>query len=461
MCLFLQEQIVYLGRQITASGILPDESGVKVYRSTKEHANDDALSRMPLGPDVDFDKQEWCNNVKKINLPTNHNQIQKHAANINNRVKKFVSEGWPIKLKDGELMLRFTRKLQLTIEQGLLCLQGNATRVVIPKALQKIVLQLLHEGHWGVIKMKQLARQHCWWVGIDRDIERKAAKCTICCITSASPKRTYASWPTPEAPWVRIHIDFAGPDFNAMCLICVDDFSQFAYIIRLSGFPKCIVCDNGPQLTSEMFRTFCYKNGVKQITTAPFHPAPNGLAERFVRTFKESVKKNIDDKLSINETVIKFLSSYRFLPNSEGKSPAEILHGRAVRTLVSQISEPFGNYAENLSKNKYDLYNTEYLRNFSSGLKYIKGVIKKQLGRKVYIVQTATGCYKHHQNQLKRCETNNQNNQENNIQPEELTWQTISSQTLIPEPEKSAVNPSNAFEELRRALCRHHHQLNT
>ncbi|XP_037932566.1 uncharacterized protein K02A2.6-like [Teleopsis dalmanni] len=318
------------------------------YRSTKEHANADALSQLPLGPDVDFDKQEWCNNVEEMNLPINHNQIQKHAASdyLYNRVKKFVSEGWPIKLKNGELMPYFTRKLQLTIEQGLLCLQGNATRVIIPKALQKIVLRLLHEGHWGVIKMKQLARQHCWWVGIDKDIEREAAKCTICCINSASPKRTYASWPTPEAPWDRIHIDFAGPVFNAMWLICVDAFSQFPYIICLfgttsahtiialksifaiEGLPKCIVSDNEPQLTSEMFRTFCYKNGVKHITTAPFHPA----------SFKES-----------------------------------------------------------------------------------------------------------------RCDTKNQNNQENNIQPEELTWQTISSQGHIPEPEKSAVNPSNAFEELRRS----------
>lgn len=75
------------------------------------------------------------------------------------------------------------------------------------------------------------------------------------------------------------------------------------------------------------------------MTTTPFHAASNGLAERFVRTFKTSVRKNIDDNLSFKEAVHKFLSNYRFMPNAEGKSPAELMRGRSVRTIWSQLPD--------------------------------------------------------------------------------------------------------------------------
>jgi len=56
-----------------------------------------------------------------------------------------------------------------------------------------------------------------------------------------------------------------------------------------------VVSDNGPQLTADTFEEFCKQHGIKHITTAPFHPASNGLAERFVQMFKLTVIKNIND----------------------------------------------------------------------------------------------------------------------------------------------------------------------
>lgn len=61
-------------------------------------------------------------------------------------------------------------------------------------------------------------------------------------------------------------------------------FSQF-------GLPKVLVTDNGPCFNSHEFKEFCYPNGVQHITTSPYHPASNELAERAVQTFKSGVKK--------------------------------------------------------------------------------------------------------------------------------------------------------------------------
>jgi transposase InsO family protein len=57
-----------------------------------------------------------------------------------------------------------------------------------------------------------------------------------------------------------------------------------------TGIPKQIVSDNGPQFTSGEFENFTKQNGIKHYKSAPFHPATNGLVERFVQTFKNSMR---------------------------------------------------------------------------------------------------------------------------------------------------------------------------
>ena len=53
-------------------------------------------------------------------------------------------------------------------------------RAVIPHKYRQKVLDELHGGHMGVVKMKALARAHVWWPNIDRDIEGASQSCTGC-----------------------------------------------------------------------------------------------------------------------------------------------------------------------------------------------------------------------------------------------------------------------------------------
>ncbi len=48
------------------------------------------------------------------------------------------------------------------------------------------------------------------------------------------------------------------------------------------GLPLQLVSDNGPQFVAAEISEFFKQNGVKHIRCNLYHPASNGLAERFV-----------------------------------------------------------------------------------------------------------------------------------------------------------------------------------
>jgi len=50
-------------------------------------------------------------------------------------------------------------------------------RVVVPEKGRKCVLDLLHEAHPGMARMKSLARGYMWWPGLDKDIEETLRVC--------------------------------------------------------------------------------------------------------------------------------------------------------------------------------------------------------------------------------------------------------------------------------------------
>ncbi|XP_050339840.1 uncharacterized protein K02A2.6-like [Bactrocera neohumeralis] len=394
------------------------------YRNTHAHGNADALSRLPVSTDIQFDTSEACYNVTHVQLPINANIIRKHTERdeILRKVKHFVKSGWPSQLSPGDNEIRpyFHRRLALTFHENLLCLHANVKRIVIPESLQQNILELLHDGHWGTVRMKQLARHHVWWPNIDDDIAKVTRQCEICKVGNPAPTRQYLSWPEAKAPWERVHIDFAGPIFDSMWLICIDAYSQFPFVTQLSstttdstihslksifaieGFPNTLVSDNGPQLTSDAFKQFCKLHGITHITTAPFHPASNGLAERFVQTFKTAVRKNINEGLSIRCAVVKFLATYRFTPNSNGKTPAELIHGRSVRTMLTQLFEtPTQSKSKIVDTHKFQPNELVYARNFAKGEKWIKGIIIHPIGKMMFMVKSNRGTIRRHINQLK------------------------------------------------------------
>ena len=167
---------------------------------------------------------------------------------------------------DAKMSPYFLRKEELTIQQG--CLMWGI-KVIIPKKFQNWVLNELHLGHPGIVKMKSIARTHVWWPGIDKEIEQITHTCQSCVNTrNKLPQMTLHPWMWPEKPWQRLHIDYAGPFLGRYFLIVVDARTKWPEVIPTAtitsektitelrklfsthGIPEQIVSDNGTQFTS-------------------------------------------------------------------------------------------------------------------------------------------------------------------------------------------------------------------
>ena len=75
------------------------------------------------------------------------------------------------------------------------------------------------------------------------------------------------------------------------------------------------------------------KNGIKHILCALYHPSSNGFAERFIQTFKHSMKASERDSGSVNQHLNQFLFTYCCTPHATtGVAPSELFLNRTLRT---------------------------------------------------------------------------------------------------------------------------------
>jgi hypothetical protein len=169
------------------------------------------------------------------------------------------------------------------------------------------------------------------------------------------------------------------------------------------GLPDQLVSDNGPQFTSVEFAQFLKQNGIKHILNAPYHPSSNGLAERFVQTFKRAMRAGERDGLSLNHRLSEFLFSYRATPHATTDvSPGELFLQRRMRTrfdllkpdhkrLVTSRQAAQKRQTDKHAKlRSFPVGASVMVRDFRHTNKWVPGTIVQKLGPVTY--QTDIGC---------------------------------------------------------------------
>ncbi len=115
------------------------------------------------------------------------------------------------------------------------------------------------------------------------------------------------------------------------------------------GLPDLVVSDNGTAFTSAEFRSFQSRNGIRHVTSAPNHLASNGLAERYVQTFKNAIRKSGTPDLE--QELSHFLFRYQSTPHTTTiSSPAQLLMGRRLKTHLDFLRP---NLAAQVEKSQY------------------------------------------------------------------------------------------------------------
>lgn len=323
------------------------------YLPGKEMFIADTLSRAALKDKVSEDK-EMAYLVHSIarTLPLTENkrkeftQATKDDINLKT-VLGYVKNEWPKSSKNLNSKLKAFHKIKEEISEleGLL-FYGD--RVIVPELLRSNVLKQIHEGHLGITKCKERAKERLYWPGMSSDITALIMGCEICeSVRNMNAKLPLLPHKIPNRPWEKVGTDlleFRGKDY----LVVIDYYSKwvelrsvrgktandikktFNSIFAYHGFPDVIMADNMPFNSYEM-RRYLSDNNVNLITSSPHYPRSNGMAEKAVNIAKTALKKCYNEAGNLDDLDM-FLLRYRNTPIPDiGLSPAQMLFSRRLK----------------------------------------------------------------------------------------------------------------------------------
>ena len=337
------------------------------YRPGDQMILADTLSRLPNpinNHDVDLDvrvdglalaaEEPQHVTIALVNFPAAKQQLLKDETlrdPVLNALKEVIYNGWPDTVKElpSDLRAYLSFRDELAVEAGVI---SKGRQILVPPSMQKDILKQLHSGHKGVEKKRRLARESVYWVKINSDIENTCKSCESCQEQQdANRREPLLPHCLPARPWQHIATDLF-QIHDRHYLLTVDRYSKYPLVDEMPvpitsrsvadklsqycamfGRPDQILTDNGPHYTGQAFKTFTETWGITHVTSSPHYARSNGLAERYVRYIKATLKKSSDMQLAL-------LNIRATQVDAKLPSPAEMLLGRPLATLLPSRSEP-------------------------------------------------------------------------------------------------------------------------
>ena len=324
------------------------------YRPGKEMYLADTLSRayLPLDKqEVDTTEFESINAVDDMPISGERiKELQEHteADETLQEVRETIQHGWPENKSDVSINVSvyFDIRDELTVQNGLI-FKGN--RIVIPKTLRKFMMENIHASHIGVEGCLRRARESLFWPAMNAEIKDYIQRCETCrTYEHKQQKEPIVAHSVPLRPWAKIGTDLMTFQ-NRNYLVTVDYYSNFWEVDYLDdtrsetvihklrsqfaryGIPDECVSDNGPQFSSDEFKSFSRKWDFKHTTSSPLYPQSNGMVERAVQTVKNLMRKATYSRSDPYMAILDFRNTPSQGFNS---SPAQRLMNRRTKTLL-------------------------------------------------------------------------------------------------------------------------------
>ena len=328
------------------------------YRPGAENIAD-ALSRLSLSQaEVTDDAEEYVRFVARNAVPNaitiqeveRESDIDPELAAVRKCI--LTDSGW----ETVDVSYRSVRQELCVL--GKLVVRG--TRLVIPRSLQKNVLDLAHRGHQGIVKTKERLRSKVWWPNIDKEAERVCRTCHGCQVTQLPSKpEPIVRTKLPTSPWEVIACDLLGPiGSDTYVLAVIDYYSRWiefdilktitsSRIIKsldkmflTHGLPFEMTTDNAPNLASSQLEDYCKERGIDLRHITPLWPQANAEIERQMRNLNKAIQiAYAEGAGDLEHGLNEFVTAYRTTPHcTTGKSPDEMLFGRRIHTRIPDLS---------------------------------------------------------------------------------------------------------------------------
>ena len=204
---------------------------------------------------------------------------------------------------------------QLEIRDNILCTTGG--KYFVPFSLRRKVLTVAHGCHHGEKGTLERLRSKFFWPGVTEAVSGFVKKCRTCSLVRPKFTDPTASPMLTKCPMEVLACDFtelpSSSGFRYL-LVIIDVFSRypmafplrdmttksviekFSEVFSQFGFPDAILSDQGSQFESREFLQFLEKFHIKKLRTNAYHPAGNGLCERFNGTLKRSLLSYVTER---------------------------------------------------------------------------------------------------------------------------------------------------------------------
>ena len=265
---------------------------------------------------------------------------------------------------------------KLSVRWGLVFVDDQ---IVIPIDLRRRLLDILHFGHFGTTKMISEARLFLW-PEMKQDIENKVKDCTAYFASVENlkyqlSKKHYGKLGKLTEPGQEIQIDFTGNLQNkdihgeVQILKAIDRLNKWPTVkicktaetkevtnflsrnSNLYGIPEKIKSDKGGAFVSKNYQEFCRNRKIELEYCTPGVHTGNGAVERAIQTLKNLIIANLEDGISLTESVNQTLRVMRFTIHIGLKLTSfELHHGRKPRTELTNVVEDAKSYLSNWSE---------------------------------------------------------------------------------------------------------------